>query len=181
MKLTRHLKELAFEKNLKKDLAIIQRERRMFNVDDVVTVGLLYHFSDEETDKMINEFVRELKENKQKVTVLGHFKERVLPRYYTPKPDWNILTPKCVNWFNKPVGPFVTSFCEAEFDLLIDLTMEDFQPVIYAGALSRAHFKTGRYSERNTKSYDLMIHTEQVLTLPEYIKHVKYYISKVNQ
>ena len=181
MKLIKQLKELAFEKNLKNDFALVQRVRRIFNADEVITVGILYHFSDEETDKMINEFVSELRKNKRKVTVIGHFSERTLPQYYTQTLNWDILIPKKVNWFHKPVASFVKSFCDQEFDLLIDLTMEDFQPIIYTGALSRAHFKTGRYTERNAKYYDLMINTEQVQTLLEFIQHVKHYISKVNR
>ena len=66
-------------------------------------------------------------------------------------------------------------------DMLIDLTLGDFAPLMFAGALSKAHFKVGRYSERNAKYYDLMIHAEQVETLPEFIKHVRHYISKVNR
>ena len=181
VKLLRHLKELAFEKNLKNDFEIVKRERRMLNLDEVNTVGILYHFSDEETNKIINEFVSVLKSNHRKVTVIGHFNERTLPQYYIQTLDWNILTPKKVNWFNKPAASFVKSFCDQEFDLLIDLTMEDFQPIIYTGALSRAHFKTGRYTERNAKYYDLMINTEQVQSLPEFIQHFKHYISKVNR
>ena len=181
MKLIRHLKNLAFEKNLKKELAKFQREYRQFNADEVLTVGVLYHFADEETDKLVNQFVNEMKDNKRKVQVLGHYSDKVIPHYYIPKLTWFVLNPKSVNCYNKPKAPFAQSFWEEEFDLLIDLTMEDYQPLLYAGALSRAHFKTGRYTERNAKYYDLMIHTEQVESLPEYIKHVKNYISKVNR
>jgi hypothetical protein len=91
------------------------------------------------------------------------------------------LRPKNVNWYHKPVAPFIKSFCDEEFDLLIDLTMVDILPLIYAGALSKAHFKTGRYTERNAKFYDLLIHTEQVQSLSEFIQHVRNYISKVNR
>lgn len=181
MNLIKHFRELAFEKQLKNDCAEINRKRCQINGDEIVAIGLLYHFSDEETDQQIIEFVRELKDNKRKVTVIGHFKGNVLPHYYSQKLEWDIINPKNVNWFNKPNAPFVKSFCDQEFDLLIDLTMEDIQPIIYAGALSKAHFKAGRFSERNAKYYDLMIHTEHVQTLPEFIQHIKHYISKVNR
>lgn len=176
----RHLKELAFDNHLKIDCAKVKREHRKFNGAKGVTVGLLYHFSDQETDKMITEFVSELRDNNRKVTVLGHYKDNVLPEYYSQKSDWNIIVPQIVNWYNRPHAPFVKSFCNQEFDILIDLTMEDIQPILYAGALSKAHFKTGRYTERNVKSYDLLIHTEHVQTLHEFIQYIKHYISKVN-
>ena len=181
MKLISHIKELAFEKQLKKDIANNQRENRPFNVDAVSTIGVLYHFNDEATDKQVNAFVDELREKNRKVQVLGLFDEKYIPHYYIPKLTWFVLNPKTVNWYNKPTAPFAQSFCEEEFDLLIDLSMEDYRPLIYVGALSRAHFKAGRYSERNAKYYDLMIHSEQVETLGEYIKHVRHYISMVNR
>lgn len=181
MKLFEKLKDLAFEKHLKNEFLKFQREHRPFKVDEVSTVGILYFFTDEETDKLINEFVNELRDNNRKVTVIGYYKDKYIPHYYNQKLTWFILNPKSVNWFNKPRAPFVHSFCEEEFDLLIDLTMENIKPLMYVGALSRAHFKAGRYTERNAKYYDLMIHTEQVETLPEFIQHVRHYISKVNR
>lgn len=180
MNVIRHIKELAFDKHLKIDCAKVKREHRAFNVEKGDTVGLLYHFSDEETDKMVTEFVRELRDNNRKVMVLGHYKDSVLPQYYSQKSDWNIIVPKGVNWYNRPHAPFVKSFCDQEFDLLIDLTMENIQPLVYAGAMSKAHFKAGRYTEWNVKTYDLLIHTEHVQTLHEFIQHIKNYISKVN-
>ena len=176
----RHIKELAFDKHLKIDSELVHLEHRQFNGEKGVTVGLLYHFSDEETDKMVTEFVHELRDTNRKVTVIGHYKDNVLPAYYFQKSDWNIIVPQSVNWFHKPVAPFVKSFCDQEFDILIDLTMENIQPLVYAGAMSKAHFKAGRYTERNVKIYDLLIHTEHVQTLHEFIQHIKNYISKVN-
>jgi len=176
----KQLKDLAFEKQLKSELAKNHREHRLFNAQEVASVGILYHFTDDETDRVMNDFVGELRGNKRKVMVLGYTKDKVLPSYFSPKLNWDILIPKNINWFNKPTDPFVKSFCKEEFDLLIDLTMDDFEPIIYAGALSRAHFKTGSYTIQHAKYYDLMIHTEHVQSLPEFIKHVKHYISKVN-
>lgn len=181
VKLLEKLKDLAFEKHLKKEVLQYQREHRPFNVDAVATVGILYYFTDEETDKLINGFVNELREDNRKVTVIGYFGNKYIPHYSNQKLTWFILNSKSVNWFNKPRAPFVYSFCEQEFDLMIDLTMEDIKPLMYVGALSRAHFKAGRYTERNAMYYDLMIHTEQVETLPEFIQHVRHYISKVNR
>jgi len=179
--LLRRLRNLAFEKQLKKDIANNERDHRQFNVDDVSSIGVLYHLTNEETDKMVNEFVDELKGKSRKVQVLGLHNDNYIPHYYIQKLTWFMLSPKTVNWYNKPIAPFAKSFCEEEFDLLIDLTLEDYNPLIYAGSLSKAHFKTGRYTERNAKYYDLMIHSEQVETLPEFIQHVRHYISKVNR
>ena len=181
MNLIKKLRDYYFNKNLKKDLLKFQRVTNPFKIEEVNTVGVLYHFADEETDKLINEFVTGMRDNNRKVQVLGLFDEKYIPHYYIPKLTWFVLNPRTVSWYYKPKAPFAISFCEEEFDLLIDLTLEEYKPLLYAGALSRAHFKVGRYSERNAKYYDLMIHTEQVETLPEFIEHVKHYISKVNR
>ncbi|MDP4290428.1 MAG: hypothetical protein Q8908_05050 [Bacteroidota bacterium] len=181
MKIFKHLRDFAFEKNLKKDLSTFKRDHRQFNMNEVSTIGILYHFADEETDKLINEFVDGLKDGKRDVKVIGQSDDRSIPRYYVQKLSWFILNPRSVNWFYKPTAPFVQSFCEEEFDLLIDLSMDDYKPLIYTGLLSKAHFKVGRYTERNAKFYDLMIHSEQVQTLHDFIQHVRNYISKVNR
>jgi hypothetical protein len=179
--LFRKLQEFAFERSLKRDLLKFKRENRPFNVDEVSTIGILYHIDDEATEKLVNDFVNGLKDDNRKVKVVGYFHDKFIPHYHIPKLTWFILNRKTTNWFNKPKASFVESFCEEEFDLLIDLTMEDYKPLLYVGALSRAHFKAGRYTERNAKYYDLMIHTEQVQTLYDFIQHVRHYISKVNR
>ena len=127
------------------------------------------------------EFINELRENRKKVKLLGFTSERTLPNYYSEKITWDIISRKNINWYYKPVAPFVKSFCDEEFDLLIDLTLEDFKPLIYAATLSKAKFKVGRYSEMNADIYDLMIHADQIQTVPEFIEHVKYYLSMINR
>jgi DNA-binding Lrp family transcriptional regulator len=181
VKLLKRLKNLTFEKHLKRELAKINRQRLNTNSDEVNSIGVIYYLSDEETYKEVSNFVNELKETRKKVKVLGFIDEKYSPHYYSQKLTWDIITRKNLNWYYKPVSSFVKSFEEEEFDLLIDLTLQDFEPLKYASTLSKARFKVGRYSDTNASIFDLMIHTDQVQSVLEFIVHVKHYLSKINR
>ena len=181
VKLLKKLRNLTFEKNLKRELAKNSRQRLNITSDEVKSICVLYYLSNEEAYKAISNFVNELKENRQKVKVLGYIDEVVLPHYYSQKITWDLMTRKNTNWYHKPTASIVKTFCDEDFDLLIDLTLEDYQPLIYTAALSKARFKAGRYSESNAEIFDLMIHADQVQSLPEFIKNVKHYLSKINR
>ncbi len=181
VKLLKQLKNLTFEKNLKRELANNHRQRLNINSDEVNSIGILYYLSNEETYKVVSNFINELKENQKKVKALGYINEKALPHYYSQKLTWDLITRKNTSWSHKPVAPFVKTFCDEAFDLLIDLTLEDYQPLIYTAALSNARFKAGRYSEKNAGIFDLMIHADQVQSVPEFIENVKHYLSKINR
>lgn len=181
VKLLRKLGNLTFEKNLKRELAKNHRQRMNINPDGVSSIGIQYYLSNEEAHKDVSNFINELKEIKKKVIVLGYIDEGTLPHYYSQKLTWDIISRKNTNWYGKPTAPFVKSFCDEEFDLLIDLTLEDHKPLIYTAALSKAQFKVGRYSEKNADIFDLMIHADQVQSVPEFIENVKHYLSKINR
>jgi hypothetical protein len=181
VKLLNGLRNLTFEKNLKRELANNHRRRTNINSDEVNSIGILYHLSNEETYKVVANFISELKEDQKKVKALGYIDEKALPHYYSQKLTWDLITRKNTSWSNKPVVPFLKTFCDEEFDLLIDLTLEDYQPLIYAAAISKAQFKVGKYSEKNANIFDLMIHADQVQSVPEFIENVKHYLSKINR
>jgi hypothetical protein len=67
-----------------------------------------------------------------------------------------------------------------EYEVLIDLTMEDRLPIQYIMAKSRARFKVGRWSESNKKILDMMIDMAGSRSLPQMIQQVHHYLLMVN-
>ena len=71
----------------------------------------------------------------------------------------------------------VQGFIEKEFDLLIDVTLEEHRPLKVVGGLSRARCKVGRFSEENTRYYDLMIKVDKKQNLAEFISQIQHYLT----
>ena len=67
-----------------------------------------------------------------------------------------------------------------EYEIIIDLTLEDRLPIQYILAKSRARFKVGRWSESNKKILDMMIDMAGSRSLPQLIQQVHHYLLMVN-
>ena len=68
-----------------------------------------------------------------------------------------------------------------EFDILIDLTLEDVFVLQYVTGLSRSKLKVGRYSKIHENYFDLMISLKGSTTMEEYIDHVLHYLLILKQ
>jgi hypothetical protein len=74
----------------------------------------------------------------------------------------------------------VENFMAEEYEIIIDLTLQDRLPIQYIMARSRARFKVGRYSESNKKILDMMIDMAGSQSLPQFIQQVHHYLMMVN-
>jgi hypothetical protein len=106
--------------------------------------------------------------------------------------DYKFFCYKDLNWYFKPNEDSVKDFVNKEFDILIDLNLEENLSVRFVIAESVALFKTGRYSEIEPNYYDLMINVqdkkqmdkneddeetfEQINPLRELLDQTEYYL-----
>jgi hypothetical protein len=74
----------------------------------------------------------------------------------------------------------VKDFIARDFDLLIDLSLQDSLPLRYIAGLSMSLCRVGRFSEKNTDYYDFMIDIPQAATLKEYIRQITHYLTLIN-
>jgi hypothetical protein len=81
----------------------------------------------------------------------GLLDEKALPHYLHAKLNFDAICQKDLNWYRIPQGNTVQNFMAEEYEVIIDLTMEDRLPIQYIMAKSRARFKVGRWSDSNKK------------------------------
>ncbi|MDP4267511.1 MAG: hypothetical protein Q8880_08765 [Bacteroidota bacterium] len=169
---------------LKKEIEKRQRVKRITNIADAKTIGILYELSDVERYGIISDFVKSLQDKQKIVKALGYIPAKIVPHYCFPKISFDFFTQKDLNWYYKPINKRVYDFINTEFDILIDLTTDKIFPLEYIATLSSAKFKTGRkdHSKADDKQlYDLMIDIEKNKTVLTFIKHIDYYLSIINK
>ena len=103
-----------------------------------------------------------------------------MPHYLHAKLNFEAICQKDLNWYRIPQGNTVQNFVAEEYEILIDLTLEDRLPIQYIMAKSRARFKVGRWSESNKKILDMMIDMAGSRSLPQLIQQVHHYLLMVN-
>lgn len=145
-------------------------------------VAIVYVVEDEAAHNHVRNYVKRLKEELglSNIMALGYSDHKVMPHYLHSKLNFEAICQKDLNWYRIPQGNTVQNFMAEEYEIIIDLTLEDRLPIQYILAKSRARFKVGRWSESNKRILDMMIDMAGSKSLPQLIQQVHHYLLMVN-
>jgi len=180
LKLIKNIREKFARSFLIKQVTEMNRKQKQINLVSARTVALLYYLPDEATYKTMELILDRLSELNLKVRVVAYTDQKFYPHYFIPKISQDVITGKDVNWRFQPQKPFVEEFINTEYDILIDLSLEDHLPLLYCAALSKSGLKVGRFQEDHQVFYDLMIHTLPDETIDSFATQVSHYLSRIN-
>lgn len=167
---------------LRKELRIRNREVQGMGLDSARSIGIIFNAKDERTFKQIREFSDQLRGGGLRtVKALGFVPKAEVAAFLQSSQDFDFFTREDFNWYYKPQGRKVAGFISESFDILIDLRMSKFTPLLFIVALSRAHFKVGRYRTDFKEFYDLMIDVEDNSDLTYFTDQIQHYLSMLNQ
>ena len=155
-------------------LSSVARDKRVYNLDTATTAGILWMIDQEESFKKVEE---QLKKAGIKTTGLCYF------------PNGKAIIPEGINGFSKkqtnywteiPKPALVEDFIHQKFDLLIDLTMQKYFPLIYITALSEANFKIGT-AGISQNYFDLNIDFQTSPDTAQLADQILYYLIRINK
>lgn len=98
----------------------------------------------------------------------------------TPREDSSSITKKDLNWKGLPVSAVVTNFIETEFDLLLNISLQQNLVLDYITALSKAKFKIG-WSPEETNYFDLNINIGTKQDALYLAKQQIFYLAQLNK
>ena len=165
----------------RKDATGIVHPRIMSNLEEARTIGILYVLNDVPDYELIEGFVTRLQKEHKEVKALGYVRNKNLISRFLPKLSYDFISRRDITWFYKPLHTKVKDFIERDFDILIDLNLQDFFPLKYISGLSRAKGRVGSFSDENMEFYDLMLETRQGVTMNEYIEQIHHYLTVINR
>jgi len=176
----RNLKLNAGIRSLNKKLRQFKRIRESHNLETAKTAGILFTPTDQVSFEQIKQFLTYLGNYKLQIYVLGYIDAKTIPESFLFWKGINLFSRKELNWYLIPKTPVVTDFIDKPFDVLLDLSLDDFFPVEYIARLSKSKFKVGRFTE-NHNSYDLMFELEKGNSLDSYLEYIKKYLNLINK
>jgi len=180
LKLIQDIREKFAKSSLLKLVHEMSRQQKQMNLESARTVALLYYLPDEATYHIAETILSKLMKMNLKVRVVCYTDLKISPHYFIPKISQDIITAKDVNLLYQPQKPFVKEFIDTEYDILIDLSLNNYSPLLYCAALSKAGLKVGRFQEDHELYYDLMIHAAQDETIDSFAEQVIHYLSRIN-
>lgn len=143
---------------LKEDFKRIKRNKILRNYENIRSVAILYSFEDETRYNQVCDMVKDFQNDNKVVKTLGLFNHKNIPHYCFPRLAFDHITPKSSNIYYKPNDEVTTNFIKEEFDLLINLNLDDNLALHYIATLSNSKFKVGKYDERYSMIYDFLFH-----------------------
>lgn len=165
----------------RKDAAGIVHPRLITNLSEARTIGILYVVNDTPDFDVVETFVGHLQKEHKEVRALGYVKNKNLISRFLPRLSYDFFSRRDITWYYKPLHEKVNDFVSQEFDILIDLNLEDFFPLKYISGLSKARCRVGPFTEHNTDFYDLMVEAKAGVTVSEYIGQICHYLSIINR
>jgi hypothetical protein len=165
--------------SLKKKLKAFSREREGHNFESAKTAGILFTPTDTVSFEQIKHFLSYLNNHKMQIYVLGYIDNNKIPESFLFWKGINLFSKKELNWKFIPNTPVVSDFIDKPFDLLFDLSLNDYFPVQYIARLSKSKCKIGRFTQ-NHSSYDLMFELNDQQKLDSYLDNIKQYLAMIN-
>lgn len=175
------IRDLVAGYSYRKDAAGLSHPRILTNFADAKQVGILYVVNDVPDFEVVEAFVGRLQKEHKEVKALGFVRNKNLIGRFLPRLSYDFFSRRDLTWYNKPIHEKVKDFIAKEFDILIDLSLQDFFPMKYISGLSKAKCRVGRYTEANTDYYDLMLDAKPGITAEAFIEQIYHYLSIINR
>ena len=183
MSIFKKIKQAIANGYIKLELKDHPRERKpsRFDFKEIKTVGILFDATKLEDFELVKRYVLYLREHRKNIKAMGFFTTKQIPDLAFSKLEYDFFSLKELNWFGKPSSVFIQNFIDEEYDLLIDLNVQNLFPLKYISALSKASFKVGKYRENDLEIYDMMIDSDDTKSLKYFLRQVDTYIIMLNK
>lgn len=167
------LKSKIANRALNSRLGSVVREKRVFNLDSAKSAGVLWEIDQRDTFERLQ---IELSLAGLTVDSLCYVsaKKGVLPD------EVKGFTRKQTSWSEVPESGLVEDFIRQKFDILIDLTGQQYFPIVYLTALSEAAFKIG-HAGKSVNYFDLNIEFSEQPEPNLLADQILYYLKRINK
>lgn len=157
-----------------------QRKRGNPDIYKAKSFGILYDASTEDEFKVIKEFFKDLKVYGIQASSLGFVNHTEKTFHPLARPESDYFFKHHLNWYQKPSGIEVQNFIEKPFDLLVNVSLQDFYPLDYLASASLAKCKIGRNNSIFSHVYDVAIDTNGINDSKTFVYLIIHILSQIN-
>ncbi len=170
------IKEHSGEFFLRQKLNTVSRSKKLINLNEAKTIAIVYNVTSQTAFRTVKTMVKDLTTKQRQVMALGFINRKSIPNYCVAANSGYYFNLRDLNWYGGPKNDYLKEFIRKEFDILIDLTMEDVFILKYITRLSRSKLKVGKYSKLHEKYFDLMIKVDKSASMEDLIEHILHYL-----
>lgn len=162
-----------------KSLKTLKRNKIVHNLVTARRIAIVGVVNTTKEFDEINSFQRLLIEKNMEVETLVYFPGKEVPQQLLLRKGVNIFNKNEVNWYGKPLLPYVEHFCREEYDILIDLSLVELFPIRWVATMSRSRFKVGGLSYSGNP-YELIITVDNQKEITYLSDQILHYLNLIN-
>lgn len=153
-----------------------QKRRQVVSFEAARKIGVLYDATLEGDYESVKNYVKTIRAEHKEVIALGYVDGKDLSRNQFAQLGLDFFTRKDLKWNMIPHSLEVKNFINEPFDILINFDDGNCFPLSYISAMSKAHFRIGRYSKKNLHHFDFLIEAGNSTSLNNFIKEADKYL-----
>ena len=156
----------------------VEREKRLTSLEKAKDIGLICKITNEDSYKEINAIFTGLQQFNRTLWLVGYCKGKIIPFYCLQQLTADFFCDKDMNWYGKPMKVQLNDFLKRDFDILIDFTHDENEPVRTLLTLTNAKCIAGA-NDSNKDFYDLSIDTQEEITSQELLDQINLYTKQL--
>ena len=143
-------------------------------------IGIVWDGSNINDFKAITAFYMEMQGKGIQVDIVCYYPGKILPDEYTALRYMTCYKRGDLNLFFIPHILELDEFIATPYEILIDINFNNYFPLYYVSALSKAEFKIGAGKTINHNTLDMTIEIANKKDISYYIEQVRYYLEMIN-
>lgn len=168
---------------LKKELKQLKRSPGVFGLSSANSVGIIFHCTDETILNLVGKLIKRLREDDGvfKIQAIAYSNEKEIPEFLQNAKHVSIFHVKDLAKNLFPQGDQVSAFLKEEFDLLIDLNLNECFPNKVLAARANAKMKIGKDLSGKEEVLDMLIDMKDSESMPELIEQVIHFLKMLDK
>ncbi|PLX01146.1 MAG: hypothetical protein C0594_14170 [Marinilabiliales bacterium] len=164
---------------LKRKVQSVKRKKQTHNLYTAKTVGILFDATDDSNFREIRNLFTSLSQRGIRTFGLGYIDAKEISINYVAVHGFHFICKKDLTWYGLPNSPTSNVFINREYDILIDLNINNCLPLDFITGMTKASFRVGVFG-KNDKLYDFMIDISKNNRIVYLIEQIKYYLTLLN-
>ncbi|MDY6372307.1 MAG: hypothetical protein SPL12_08470 [Bacteroidales bacterium] len=169
-------------KQIIRDLKRVQRDKRIENIDEVKTIGLICRLDNEPNWNVLYHFAKVMENQGKKVYIIA-LQEQEINFVVTHRDTYICRTKNDINFWGLPSADSLKPFTSNHYDLLIDTIGEENFFSQYIALRTDASLKVvyATPSEDPTEVFDLIIRGDGRVELKGFFNNIVEYLSMIKK
>ena len=155
------------------------RKKMVHNLESARSIGIICFATTNNGLDNAMHFANFLNEKKIITSILVFCPLKEVPQNFLLRKNVKVFTKKELNWYGRPNQPIVEQFINEDFDILIDLSLQEIFPLRWVSTLSQAKFKVGTLGYFGNPN-DLTISLKNEKSEEYLISQIKHYLNLIN-